>query len=73
MLQMQGGMALIPGQGTRSHMLQVRVFMPQLRPGTTNKYKIIIKKSWGIIRALVIGESLVNRSPNSFQMQHVSV
>ena len=60
-------MASIPGQGTRSHMLQVRVCMPQLRPGTTNKYKIL-KKSWSIIRALVIGESLVDRSPRSFQM-----
>ena len=44
MLQMQGGMGSIPGGGTRSHMLQVRVYMPQLRPGTTNKYKIKKKK-----------------------------
>ena len=44
MLQIQGAMASIPGQGTRSHMLQVRVCMPQLRPGTTNKYKIKKKK-----------------------------
>ena len=29
-----GGLGSIPGQGTRSHMLQLRVHMPQLRPGT---------------------------------------
>ncbi|TEA29203.1 hypothetical protein DBR06_SOUSAS14810008, partial [Sousa chinensis] len=32
-----GDLGLIPGQGTRSHMLQLSVFMPQLRslPATT--------------------------------------
>ena len=35
-----GGAGLIPGQGSRSHMLQLRVCMPQLRPGIAiiNKY-----------------------------------
>ena len=28
---MQGVVILIPGQGTRSHMLQLRVCMPQLK------------------------------------------
>ena len=32
-----GGLGLIPGQGTRSHMPQLRVRMPQLRPGQPNK------------------------------------
>ena len=32
-----GGLGSIPGQGTRSHMQQLRLHMPQLRPGT-NKY-----------------------------------
>ena len=27
-----GDLGLIPGQGTRSHMVQLRVYMPQLRP-----------------------------------------
>ena len=29
-----GGLGSIPAQGTRFHMLQLRVCMPQLRPGT---------------------------------------
>ena len=37
-------MGSIPGEGTRSHMLQVRVCMPPLRPGTTSKYKIKKKR-----------------------------
>lgn len=28
-----GGLGLIPGPGTRSHVQQLRVRMPQLRPG----------------------------------------
>ena len=32
-----GGLGLIPGQGTRSHMPQLRVHMPQLRSGTAKK------------------------------------
>ena len=28
-----GGLGSIPGQETRSHMLQLRVCVPQLRPG----------------------------------------
>ena len=30
-----GGLGLIPGQGTRSHMSQLSVYKPQLRPSTT--------------------------------------
>ena len=30
-----GGLGSIPGQGTRSHMLQLRVGGPQLRPSGT--------------------------------------
>ena len=36
-----GGLGSIPGQETRSHMVQLRVCMPQLRPGAAeqiNKY-----------------------------------
>ena len=36
---MQGGPGLIPGQGPRSHMLQLRVHMPQLRPNAPKKQK----------------------------------
>ena len=32
-----GGPGLIPGQGTRSYMPQIKVRMPQLRPTTANK------------------------------------
>ena len=32
-----GGLGLIPGQGTRFHMLQLRSCVPQLRPGTAKK------------------------------------
>ena len=41
-----GGLGLIPGQGTRSHILQLKVHMPhwksqvlQLRPGAAKKKK----------------------------------
>ena len=44
-----GGMGSIPGEGTRSHMLQVRVCMPLLRPGTTSKYKIKKKKKKNLL------------------------
>ena len=36
-----GGLGLIPGQGTRFHMLQLRSCVPQLRPGTAKKKKKI--------------------------------
>ena len=36
-----GGLGLIPGQGTRFHMLQLRSCVPQLRPGTAKKKKNI--------------------------------
>ena len=36
-----GGLGLIPGQGTRFHMLQLRSCVPQLRPGTAKKKKYI--------------------------------
>ena len=39
-----GGLGSIPGQGTRSHTQQLRVHMPQLRPGT-NKYFFKINKN----------------------------
>ena len=36
-----GGLGLIPGQGTRSHMLQLRVHMPQLKtPHATRKTQV---------------------------------
>ena len=34
-----GDLGLIPGQGTRSHMLQLGVYMPQLGPGAPNTLK----------------------------------
>ena len=36
-----GGQGLIPGQETRSHMPQIRVCMPKLRPGTAKQIKNI--------------------------------
>ena len=32
-----GDLGLIPGQGTRSHMVQLRVYMPQLRPDAAKR------------------------------------
>ena len=44
---MQRARGSIPGQGTRSHLLQLRVHMPQLRPGTAKLINqlIILKKA----------------------------
>ena len=36
-----GGLGSIPGQGTRSHMTQLRVCIPQLRPSAAK-----LKKNW---------------------------
>ena len=38
---MQGVVILIPGQGTRSHMLQLRVCMPQLKKKKKKKEMIL--------------------------------
>ena len=35
-----GGLGSIPGQETRSHMTQLRVCIPQLRPVRPNKKKL---------------------------------
>ena len=42
----EGGSGLIPGQGTRPHMSQLRVHMPQRRPGEAKYIQKYLKKKW---------------------------
>ena len=43
-----GGLGLIPGQGTRAQMPQLRVYTLQLRPGAAKQIKLKILKDMGI-------------------------
>ena len=41
-----GGPGLIPGQGTRSRMPQLRVHMPQLKDPATKRSRILQLRPW---------------------------
>ena len=67
---MQGARGSIPGQGTRSYMLQLRVHMLQLRPGPAKLIKIIY--IYNFFKKLVInsfkGTTFVEKKKNFNQM-----